>query len=83
MTEIKLDINTALLMLGKTREEYEEKKKDIKTKDCIFNKKNVEKIHESILSQTEKYFGFPLKKNYWLRSESYSSLDKETAFEAV
>ena len=62
MTEIKLDINIALLMLGKTREEYEEKKKDIKRKDCLFNKKNVEKIHECILSETEKYFGFPLEK---------------------
>ena len=62
MTEIKLDIDTALLMLGKTREFYEEKKNDKKSKTCLFNKQNVEIIQNCVVTETEKYFGTSLDK---------------------
>ena len=60
MTEIKLDINIALLMLGLNREFYEERKA-WKNDKCIFNKTNVEKIRTCVLSETEKYFGHSLE----------------------
>ena len=61
MTEIKVNIDTALLMLGLEREFYEERK-TWKNSDCLFNKTNVDKIRNCILNETEKYFGYPLEK---------------------
>ena len=60
MTEIKLDIDTALSMLGKTREYYEERKA-WNSKDCLFNKTNVDKIQNCVLNNTEEYFGITLE----------------------